>query len=106
MNIKPTGNKLLLKEITEEFSPGGIFIPKGTLQLTAIVAEVMETGPGYEAGEKWDPCFIKKGQKVVFNAQAGLKISREITKTTELILIREDQIYAIIENEPAINNKK
>lgn len=105
MEIKPTGNKLLLKEITEEFSPGGIFIPKGTLQSVAVVAEVVETGPGYESGDKWDPCFIKKGQKVILNAQAGLKISREITKTTELILIREDQIYAII-NESAGNNKK
>lgn len=108
MYIKPTGNKLLLKKIEEEFSPGGLVIPKGILQSSATVAEVLETGPGYETNEKgkWDPCLIQKGQKVVFNAQAGLKIPREITRSTELILLREDQIFGIVEDEPVGKSKR
>lgn len=98
MIIKPTGNKLLLREITEEYSPGGIFLPKGVLQSVAMVAEVLETGPGYEEEKtRWSPCLIRKGQKVILNAQAGLRIAREITKSTELIIIREDQIFGILE---------
>jgi len=105
--IKPTGNKLLLKKIEEEFSPGGLVMPRGMLQSNATVAKVLETGRGYKNDdESWAACLIKKGQKVIFNADAGLKVPREVTKTTELILIREDQIFGIIENEPAGENKR
>ena len=106
--IKPTGNKLLLEKIEEEFSPGGLVMPRGLLHSNATVAKVLETGPGYETGEKgeWSPCLIQKGQKVILNAEAGLKVPREVTKSVELILVREDQIFGIIEDEPAGKNKK
>jgi len=97
--IKPTGNRLLLEELEIEKS-GEIFLPRGALQLSTSIGRVLSTGPGYEKSgdDGWDPCHIKKGELVLFNAQAGLRIPRELSKTKELILLQETQVMAIVED--------
>jgi co-chaperonin GroES (HSP10) len=118
MKIQPTGNRILIKVMDEkEISPGGIFIPhgRGAFNLPATVGTVIEVGPGYledVATNKWTPCNFKKGQIVLFNKDAGLKIPKEtlqyflsIKEAEDYVLVMENQIMAVIKNEKEDNRK-
>jgi len=118
MKITPTGNRLLIKIIDKEISPGGIIIPKATTlhSLPASIGEIVAAGPGYledGATDKWTPCSFKVGQKVLFSKEAGLKIPKEIlryylnsnTADSDYTIMQENQIYGTIDEEQKIKSE-
>jgi len=95
MNVKPLGDRVLLKRIeTTEEVRGGIIIPD-TAKEKPQEAEVVAVGDGKmdDAGKRI-PMTVKKGQHVLIGKYTGqdIKINNE-----EHTIVREDEILGIIE---------
>lgn len=94
MKFKPMGDRVLVKRLEEEeMTAGGIIIPDSAKEKPQK-GEVVAVGPGkVEKGEKIK-MTVEKGDKVFFNKYAGTDIKLE---GEEFIIMREDDILAIIE---------
>ena len=95
MNIRPLHDRVVVRRVEEETkSAGGIVLP-GSATEKPSQGEVLAVGPGRvsESGEV-RPLDVKAGDKVVFGQYAGsaVKIDGE-----ELLIMREDDIIAIVE---------
>ena len=87
MNIKPLGDRVLVKmEETEEKTSGGIFIPQTAQEKT-------QTGTVIEIGDD-EEIKVKPGQKVMHDKYAGTTVN---VNGEDHLLIRYDDILAIIE---------
>jgi chaperonin GroES len=96
MNIKPLNDRVLVKRVeSEDKSSGGIIIPD-TAKEKPQEGEVVAVGPGKLEGDGDDrlPMSVSVGDKVLFGKYAGNEITVE---GSEHILLREDEIFAIIE---------
>lgn len=94
MNIKPLNDRVLVKRVaSEEKSAGGIIIPD-TAKEKPQEGEVVAVGPGKLDDDERIPMSVKKGDRVLFGKYAGNEINIE---GGEHILLREDEIFAIIE---------
>lgn len=97
MKILPIGDRILIKIIKLEMHKGIILPDRTMLQGTAATAEVIGLGQGYTSDKKaddnktiWEPLESKIGDKIIFNARAGLGL------TPEYRLIHESEIIARI----------
>ena len=81
-------NRILLEIITEDLdkTPGGIWIPESVQDKRPSRGEVMIIGP--------DVLNIKPNDVVMFDAYSGVKVELD---GKEYLLLREDDIIAIIE---------
>ncbi|NTV41818.1 MAG: co-chaperone GroES [Syntrophobacteraceae bacterium] len=96
MELKPLNDRVVLKRIEEEQrTAGGIIIPD-TAKEKPIQGEVMAVGSGkvMEDGSR-RPLDVKAGDRVLFGKYSGTEIKVE---GEELLIMREDEILAIIEN--------
>ena len=95
MNVKPLGDRVLLKRIeTTEEVRGGIIIPD-TAKEKPQEAEVVAVGDGkMDDNGKRIAMTVKKGQHVFIGKYTGqdIKINNEAHT-----LVREDEILGIIE---------
>ena len=88
MNVKPLGERVLVKlEKSETKSAGGIIIPDTAQEKTQIGAVV-------EVGDDKDAIKVKAGQKVMYDKYAGTQV--KIGGEEHLILKMAD-ILAVIE---------
>ena len=95
MNIRPLHDRVILKRMEEETtSPGGIVIPDSAAE-KPIRGEVMAIGSGkrLDSGEVI-PLDVKVGDTVLFGKYAGTEVKVD---GEELLVMREDDIMAIIE---------
>jgi len=97
MKIKPTGDRLLVRVIKLEMHKGIVLPDRTMLQGSAATAEVMGLGQGYLSDKKtdngkdiWNDLDSKVGDKIIFNARAGLGL------TPKYRLIHESEIIARI----------
>ncbi len=95
MNIKPLGDRVLVRRLEEEeVVKGGIIVPD-TAKEKPQRGEVIAVGPGAR-NDKGEivPMNVKKGDKVLFGKYAGsdVKIGDE-----DYLIMREDDILGIIE---------
>ncbi len=95
MNIKPLGDRVLVRRLEEEeVVKGGIIVPD-TAKEKPQRGEVIAVGPGArnDRGEIV-PMNVKKGDKVLFGKYAGseVKIGDE-----DYLIMREDDILGTIE---------
>ena len=94
--IKPLYDRVVIKpaEEAEEKTPSGIIIPD-TAKEKPSEGEVIAVGEGriLENGEV-KPLKVKVGDKVIYSKYAGNDI---VVDGEELIILREDDILAIIE---------
>ncbi len=95
MNIKPLGDRVLVRRLEEEeVVRGGIIVPD-TAKEKPQRGEVIAVGPGArnDRGEIV-PMNVKKGDKVLFGKYAGseVKIGDE-----DYLIMREDDILGTIE---------
>ncbi len=94
MNIKPLGDRVVIKMLeAEEKSKGGIFLP-GQTKEAPQVAEVVAIGPGEVKDGKAIPMQVKIGDKILFPLFMGVAVR---LGGEELIVISEKDILAIIE---------
>lgn len=94
--IRPLGDRILVKRITEEEkTAGGIIIPDSAKEKPQE-AEVVAVGNGktLDNGQN-KPVDVKVGEKILFSKYSGseVKVSGE-----EFLIIREDDVLGVVQN--------
>lgn len=96
MKIKPLGDRVVVKPITEDVTTkAGIVLPETVEKEKAEKGEVIAIGPGrlLENGQV-APMSVKVGDKVMFKKYSPDEIKVD---DQELLIISEGDILAIIE---------
>lgn len=94
MNIKPLGERVVLKVLeSEEKTKSGIVLPD-TAKEKPQMGKVLAVGPGklLDNGEKV-PLEVKVGDKVLFAKYAGTEVKLD---GEEYMVLKESDILAII----------
>lgn len=94
MNIKPLGEKVVIRPISaEQKTVGGIVLPD-TAKEKPQQGEVLAVGPGrlLDNGSR-APMDVKVGDKVMFSKYAAIDIKVD---EEDLILVNERDIHAIL----------
>ena len=87
MNIKPMGDRVLVKmEQIQEKTAGGIYIPQ-TAQEKTQIAEVLEIGSD-------ETITVKKGDKVMYDKYAGTSVKAH---GEEFLILHMSDILAVID---------
>lgn len=96
MKIKPLQDRILVERVEEEIKKGGIIIPD-TAKEKPQQGKVIAVGPG-RVDDKGNriPMEVKKGDYILFGKYAGNEIRLE---DKEYLIVREDDVLAIIEKE-------
>ncbi len=95
MNIRPLHDRVIVKRMEEErTSPGGIVIPDSATE-KPIKGQVMAVGNG-KITDNGDvrALDVKVGDKVLFGKYSGTEVKVD---GDELLVMREDDIMAVIE---------
>ncbi|MDR1017641.1 MAG: co-chaperone GroES [Lachnospiraceae bacterium] len=95
MKLVPLGDRVVLKQlIAEEVTKSGIVLP-GKEKEKPQQAEVISVGPGGMVDGKQVEMKVKPGQLVIFSKYSGTNVEIE---DEELIIVKQDDILAIIED--------
>lgn len=92
-NIKPLGNRLLVKRSKANATKGGILLPDSA-QEKPKEGVVVAVGPGKtdEQGNK-EPMQVKIGDLVLFSSYAGTEVKGQ---DEELLILAEDDVLGIL----------
>ena len=94
MQIKPLGDRVVIKNAEmNEVSKGGIILA-GTAKEKPQMAEVIAVGPGGNVEGKDIVMHVKAGQKVIYSKYAGTEVKVD---GDELIIVRQSDILAVVE---------
>ena len=96
MNIRPLHDRVVIRRTEEErTSPGGIVIPDSATE-KPIKGEVVAVGNGkvLDSG-KTRALDLKAGDKVLFGKYSGTEVKVD---GEELLVMREDDVMAVIED--------
>jgi chaperonin GroES len=95
INIKPLGDRLLVKPMEEEeLTPGGIVLPE-TAKEKPQKGEVLAVGPGARDDEgKRIAMDVSDGDKVLYAKYGGTEIKFNGDK---LLILRESDILALFQ---------
>jgi len=96
MKVKPLNDRVLVKRLEEmQVTKGGIYIPD-TAKEKPVEGQVVSVGPGKvnDQGNRV-PLNVKAGDKILFGRYAGSEIKVD---GEDYLMMREDDILAIIEN--------
>ena len=94
MNIKPLGDRVVIKPIeSEETTKSGIVLP-GTAKEKPMQGEVLAVGSGELVDGKKVPLELKVGDKVIYSKYAGTEVKMD---GNEYLIIRQSDVLAIIE---------
>jgi len=94
--IKPLGNRLLVKRVQAKTSKGGILLPESA-QEKPRQGEVLAVGPG-KRNEEGDlqQMHVKVGDLVLFSSYAGTEVKTEQSDAECLILAEEDVLGILV----------
>ena len=95
MKIRPLADRVLVKRLGEdEKTKGGIIIPD-TAKEKPTEAKVIAVGKGKRGEDgKREPLTVKVGDRVILSRWGGSEVK---LNGEEHLIVREDEIYAIIE---------
>ena len=94
MTVKPLGDKVVIKKLqAEETTKSGIVLTSSAQEKPQI-AEIIAVGPGGKVDGVDIKMEVKKGQKVIVRDYAGTTVKIE---GEEIIIVRQDDILAIVE---------
>lgn len=94
MNIKPLGDRVVIKKLeAKETTKSGIIVT-GTAKERPQEAEVIAVGPGSIVDGKRTEMEVKVGDKVLYSKYAGTEVKFE---GEEYTILRQDDILAIVE---------
>ena len=94
MNIKPLGDRVVIKRLeAEETTKSGIIVT-GTAKERPQEAEVVAVGPGAIVDGKRTEMEVKVGDKVLCAKYAGMEVKFE---GEEYTILRQDDILAIVQ---------
>lgn len=93
MNIKPLGDRVVIKNLeSKETTASGIVLP-GSAQEKPQIAKILAVGPGGLVDGKEVTMNVKVGDKVIFSKYAGTEIKID---DEDLIIVRQNDILAIV----------
>ena len=94
MNIKPLGDRIVIKVLEkEERTKGGIVLPD-TAKEKPQKGEVLAVGSGEIIDGKKVPLEVKVGDKIIFSKYAGTEVKID---GEEYLVLSERDILAIFE---------
>jgi chaperonin GroES len=94
MNIKPLGDRVVIKMMeSEETTKSGIVLP-GSAKEKPQMAEVLAVGPGGMVDGKEVKMEVKAGDKIIYSKYAGTEVKLD---DNEYIIVRQSDILAIVE---------
>lgn len=95
MKFRPLNDRVLIKRVdAEDVSKGGIIIPDSAKE-KPMMGKIMAVGPGkLTKSGKVCPLEVKEGQSIYFRTYAGTDV---IIEGEELLILREDEILALME---------
>ncbi len=93
MNLKPLGDRVIVKpKAPEEVTKGGIILPD-TAQEKPMEGEIVAVGKGKVADDgKLIVMELKTGDKVLYGKYSGSEIK---INEQEYLIMRESDVYAI-----------
>jgi chaperonin GroES len=94
MNIKPLGDRVVVKPSpAEEKTKGGIILPD-TAKEKPVIGEILAVGPGRRADDgKLVPLDLKIGDKVLYGKYSGTEVS---LNGAEVLIMREADIFGVV----------
>ena len=94
MNIRPLGDRVVIKKLEAESTTKSDIVLTGTAKEQPQEAKVMAIGPGAVVDGKRVEMDVKVGDKILYSKYAGtdVKVAGE-----EYIILRQDDILAIVE---------
>jgi len=94
MNVKPLGDRVVIKNVeVEETTKSGILLT-GTAKEKPVMAEVLAVGPGGLVDGKEVEMAVKVGDKVIYSKYAGTEVKID---GENLIIVRQSDILATVE---------
>ncbi|WZL73849.1 co-chaperone GroES [Clostridiaceae bacterium 35-E11] len=94
MNIKPLGDRVVIKKLeAEEKTKSGIVLP-GQAKEQPQMAEVVAVGPGGIVDGKEIKMEVKVGDKVIFSKYAGTEVKYD---GVEYTILKQNDILATVE---------
>ena len=95
MNIKPLGDRVVLKAAkTEETTKSGIILTSSS-QEKPVYSEIVAVGPGkVDEDDKKVPMNVEVGQKVIYSKYSGTDVKLD---DEEYTIVRQDDILAVVE---------
>jgi chaperonin GroES len=94
MNIKPLGDRIVIKVLEkEEKTKGGIVLPD-TAKEKPQKGEVLAVGSGEIIEGKKVPLEVKVGDKIIFSKYSGTEIKID---DEEYLILRQSDVLAIIQ---------
>lgn len=94
MNIKPLGDRVVIKVMeSEETTKSGIVLP-GTAKEKPMQGEVLAIGSGEMIDGKKVPLEVKVGDKVIYSKYSGSEVKMD---GNEYLIIRQSDILAIVQ---------
>lgn len=94
MNIKPLGDRVVIKMVeAEETTKSGIILT-GAAKEKPSVAEVVAVGPGGNVEGKEITMYVKPGDKVITSKYSGTEVKLD---SNEFIIVKQSDILAIVE---------
>jgi chaperonin GroES len=94
MNLKPLGDRVILKvKKSEDTTKSGIVLPDNSKE-KPLQAEVIAVGSGEIVDGKKVPLDVKAGDQVIYSKFSGteVKLGEE-----ELLIVRQSDILAIVQ---------
>ncbi|MCT4566376.1 MAG: co-chaperone GroES [Maledivibacter sp.] len=94
MNIKPLGDRVVIKKLeAEEKTKSGIVLPSQAKEQPQI-AEIVAVGPGGMVDGKEVKMEVKVGDKVIFSKYAGTEIKYD---GEEYTVVKQNDLLAVVE---------
>ena len=91
MNLKPLGDRIVIKAIPqEEVTSSGIILPETVNKESQKEGEIIALG----TGDKLKKLNLKKGEKVIFSEYGGSEIK---INGQEYKILNHDDLLAVIE---------
>jgi chaperonin GroES len=94
MQLKPLGDRVVLKrQEAEEKTQSGIILPDSA-QEKPQAAVVVAVGPGKEENGHKVEMQVKEGDKVIYSKYSGTEVTLE---EEEYIIVSQNEIIAVVE---------
>lgn len=94
MNIKPLGDRIVIRVVeSEETTKSGIVLP-GTAKEKPMQGEVLAVGSGELVDGKKVPLELKVGDRVLYSKYAGTEVKMD---GKEYLIVRQSDVLAVIE---------
>lgn len=94
MNIKPLGDRVVIRVVeSEETTKSGIVLP-GTAKEKPMQGEVLAVGSGEMVDGKKVPLELKVGDRVIYSKYAGTEVKMD---GKEFLILRQNDVLAVLE---------